>query len=110
MALWYALICLTDQFTPTGKLDYRAGDVKSYGTVLSGDDEALAKKGIKAVPIGEFGDSGPDFNLQRFDVIQEILVPYSPPKDEADLLLDKPAWDTKDTEEAMRIILRGGKP
>lgn len=109
MALWYALVCLTDQFMPNGKLDYRAGDVKSYGTVLSGDDAELLAKGVKAVPIGDFGESGPDFNVERFDPIQEILVPYSPAKDEADLLLDKPSWDTADTEQALRIILRGGK-
>lgn len=110
MALWYALVCLTDKFTPDGKLDYRAGDVKSYGTVLSGNDAELLAKGIKAVPIGDFGESGPDFNTQRFDVIQEIMVPYTPAKDEADLLLDKATWDAKDTEDALRIILRGGKP
>jgi len=109
MAQWYALVCLTDQFV-NGKLDYRAGDVKSYGTVLSGNDAELLAKGIKAVPIGDFGESGPDFNVQRFDPIQEIMVPYSKPKDEADLLLEKASWSAQDTENAMRILLRGGKP
>jgi hypothetical protein len=109
MATWYALVCLTDQFTPTGKLDYKAGDVKSYGTVLSGNDAQLLVKGIKAVSIGEFGESGPDFNVQRFDVIQEKLVAYSAPKDEADLLLDKANWTSADSEKALRLILSQGK-
>lgn len=109
MAQWYALVCLTDQFTPDGKLDYKAGDVKSYGTVLSGNDAQLLAKGIKAVPIGDYGESGPDFNTKRFDVIQEIMVSYSAPKDEADLLLDKASWSAKDSEDALRAILSRGK-
>lgn len=109
MALWYALICVTDQFMPNGKLDYPAGAVKSFGTVLSGDDEQLAAKGIRAVALGEYPDSGPDFHIERFDLIQERMVPYSVPKDAADILLDKPTWLAADIEAALRIILRGGK-
>jgi hypothetical protein len=108
MAKWYALICLKDQYMPNGKLDYRTGDVKSFGTVLSegGDKDKLAAKGIEAVEIGEYGESGPDFNVERFDVEKKKMVPYTPPKDEVDSLLDKASWNTKDQEDAMRMLLK----
>lgn len=112
MAQWYALICLTDQFTPDGKLDYPAGVVKSYGTVLSGNDTELAAKGIEAVPIGEYPDHGPDFNKERFDTTTKKMVSYTPPVDEMDALLDKPIWNSKDTEDALRALLKAqrGRP
>ena len=103
--MWYALICLTDQFTPDGRLDYRAGDVKSYGTVLSGNQKELAAKGIEAVAIGEYGEAGPNFNLERFDVAKKLMVPYTPPKDEMDQLMDKAIWSSVDIEQALRILL-----
>lgn len=110
MPQWYAVICLTDQFTPDGKLDYPAGAVKSFGTVLSGTDTELAAKGVEAVPIGIYADgTGPDFRTERFDVVQKKMVPYTPPKDEVDLLLDKPSWTPTDSEAAMRAILKGMK-
>jgi len=109
MPTWYALLCLTDQFNPDGTLDYPAGAVKSYGTVLSGTPAELAAKGIEAVDIGNYGDAGPDFNVERFDISKRQMVAYTPPKDEADLLLDKATWSPADTERALRIILKRQK-
>lgn len=105
MALWYALLCLRDQFDADGKLDYRAGDVKSYGTVISPAADRDAK-GVEAVAIGEYPDQGPDFAVERFDVVQKRMVPYVPPKDEADALLDKANWTSADTEKALRVLLK----
>jgi hypothetical protein len=107
MAIWYALICLTDIFDANGKLDYPAGAVKSFGTVLSGDTAQLLAKGIEAVDIGEYPDQGPDFRTERFDVGLKMMVPFTPPQDTADQLLAKSSWDSADTEEALRTILKG---
>ena len=106
MPMWYALLCVTDQFAPDGKLDYRAGDVKSFGTVLSGTPAELVVKGIEAIPIGEYGEAGPDFNAERFDAARKQMVPYTPPKDAVDLLLEKPNWSQSDIEAALRAVLR----
>lgn len=108
MALWYAIKCLRDQFDARGKLDYPMGEVCSYGTSLP-PAEVLASKGLKAIPIGDYGEAGPDFSRERFDLTQELMVPYTPPRDAADALLDKPAWTPTDTEAALRIILRNLK-
>lgn len=105
MPQWYALFCLRDQFDEQGKLDYRAGEVKSFGTVISPKADRDAK-GIEAIPIGDYGEAGPDFNRERFDTVLKRMVPYTPPKDEADALLDKPTWSSGDTEQALRAILK----
>lgn len=40
MPEWFAIVCLTDQFDQTGKLDYRAGEVKSFGSVVTPGTDA----------------------------------------------------------------------
>lgn len=105
MATWYALICLKDQFDSNGKLDYPAGAVKSFGTVLSGDTDELAAKGIEAVALGDFGESGPDFSENRYNSVSKALEPFTPPLTAEQTLLDKPSWDAKDTEDALRLLL-----
>jgi hypothetical protein len=103
--IWYALLCVTDQFDKDGKLEYPAGAIKSYGTVLPGTPAELAAKGLEAIPIGDYGEAGPDFNKERFDTVRKRMVPYTPPKDEADALLDKSTWGSGDTEKALRLLL-----
>jgi len=108
MPIWFALLCVTDQFTSDGKLDYPAGSVKSFGTVISGTPAELLTKGIEAIPIGNYGASGPDFNKERFDVALKMMVPFTPPKGEAEILLEKPTWTPAELEKAIRLLLQRG--
>ncbi len=103
---WYALKCLTDQFDAKGKLDYKAGDVKSFGTILSGTDAELLAKGIKAIDIGDFPETGPDFSLVRFNPVTELMEPVPPdPPNAARVLLNKASWSSNDQEDALRLLL-----
>jgi hypothetical protein len=106
MAKWYALICLTDQLTPEGKLDYPAGAVKSFGTVLSGNTAELAAKGIEAVDIGEQPDIGPDFSAVRFNPVTKQLEALAPVVDPARVVMGKQNWTPDDRDTALREILK----
>ena len=105
MALWYAIYCNRDRLDKSGKVEYPAGSVCSYGTSPPSVAQ-LAEIGCEAIAIGEYAN-GPDFSKERFDLTLKQMIPYVEPKTAAELLLEKTSWNTADRDAAMRILLLG---
>lgn len=69
---WFAIVCDQDIVGTNGRIEYRKGDVCSFGT--SYDTDALIALGKRAVSIGQFDESGPDFSIFTWDSQTETLV------------------------------------
>lgn len=89
MAQWYAVIFRSGS---------KAGEVKSYGTVLS---EPFNDTVFEAVPI-----SGPPNANEEWDVAtKSIIAKPTPPKTTRQLLKEKTTWTATDRDDAIRELL-----
>lgn len=105
---WYAIKCLTDQLDAKGGVEYPAGSVKSFGSVVTpGTDADYLLRGLKKILLGSFPEeTGPDFRALQFNPVTGVLEPRPPdPPNTARALLNKANWTTKDQEEALRALL-----
>ncbi len=71
METWYAIVADVN-ITKDNKREYDKGEVVSYGSVIPSAEE-LAANGLRAIPIGDFGPSGPNFRSLEWDPRQERL-------------------------------------
>lgn len=69
MAQWYAVITSLQSYET-----YGPNQVVSFGTRVASADY-LQQNGLAAVPIGDYGQSGPPFTKMRFDMTTKKLVP-----------------------------------
>lgn len=73
MPTWYAVVSDKNIFDKNGKLEYTAGSVISYGTSIPSVGELVAKD-CRAIDIGIFDISGPDFSELKWDAISQKLI------------------------------------
>lgn len=101
----YAIVANSDEFDANGNLNYPAGAVVSYTTILPPQVQ-LDANNQKAVDLGKWPNGRIDFTHFIWSVQNQALLPITPPVDAATALLAKPAWNaTTDQEAALRLIL-----